>query len=67
MAAGGARYRCAFMQVLDSTIPTWRTLPTCAGNLGVSADRGTWVITSFAVCDAIALPLTGWFAGASAS
>ena len=49
-----------FMQVLDSTIANV-ALPTIAGNLGVSADQGTWVITSFAVCNAIALPLTGWF------
>lgn len=49
-----------FMQVLDTTIANV-ALPTIAGNLGVSADQGTWVITSFAVCNAIALPLTGWF------
>ncbi|MBJ3814750.1 DHA2 family efflux MFS transporter permease subunit [Shimwellia pseudoproteus] len=49
-----------FMQVLDSTIANV-ALPTIAGNMGVSADQGTWVITSFAVCNAIALPLTGWF------
>ncbi|MCS2162273.1 DHA2 family efflux MFS transporter permease subunit [Scandinavium sp. H11S7] len=49
-----------FMQVLDSTIANV-ALPTISGNLGVSADQGTWVITSFAVCNAIALPLTGWF------
>lgn len=48
------------MQVLDSTIANV-ALPTISGNLGVSADQGTWVITSFAVCNAIALPLTGWF------
>ncbi|AMO49805.1 Drug resistance transporter, EmrB/QacA subfamily [Enterobacter sp. FY-07] len=49
-----------FMQVLDTTIANV-ALPTIAGNLGVSSDQGTWVITSFAVCNAIALPLTGWF------
>jgi len=48
-----------FMQVLDSTIANV-ALPTIAGNLGVSADQSTWVITSFAVCNAIGLPLTGW-------
>ncbi len=47
-----------FMQVLDTTIANV-ALPTIAGNLGVSSDQGTWVITSFAVCNAIALPLTG--------
>jgi DHA2 family multidrug resistance protein len=35
-------------------------LPTISGNLGVSSEQGTWVITSFAVSNAIALPLTGW-------
>ena len=48
-----------FMQVLDTTIANV-ALPTISGNLGVSAEQGTWVITSFAVSNAIALPLTGW-------
>ena len=37
-----------FMQVLDTTIANV-SLPTIAGNLGVSSDQSTWVITSFAV------------------
>ncbi len=48
-----------FMQVLDTTIANV-SLPTIAGNLGASSDQSTWVITSFAVSQAIALPLTGW-------
>lgn len=48
-----------FMQALDSTIANV-SLPTIAGNLGVSSDQSTWVITSFAVSQAIALPLTGF-------
>ena len=48
-----------FMQVLDTTIANV-SLPTISGNLGVSSDQSTWVITSFAVSNAIALPLTGW-------
>ncbi|RBB95976.1 MFS transporter, partial [Pseudomonas sp. MWU12-2115] len=48
-----------FMQVLDTTIANV-ALPTISGNLGVSSVQGTWVITSFAVSNAIALPLTGW-------
>lgn len=48
-----------FMQVLDTTIANV-ALPTISGNLGVSFEQGTWVITSFAVSNAIALPLTGW-------
>jgi MFS transporter, DHA2 family, multidrug resistance protein len=49
-----------FMQVLDTTIANV-SIPVIAGNLGVSADQGTWVITSFAVSNGIAVPLTGWF------
>ncbi len=48
-----------FMQVLDITIANV-SLPTISGNLGASASQATWVITSFAVSNAIALPLTGW-------
>ena len=51
-----------FMQVLDSTIANV-SLPTIAGNLGVSADNSTWVITAFAVANGIAVPLTGWLMG----
>src|ERR1700723_2660518 len=51
-----------FMQVLDSTIANV-SLPTIAGNLGVSTDQGTWVITSFAVANGIGVPLTGWLMG----
>src|ERR1700761_4285212 len=47
-----------FMQVLDSTIANV-SLPTIAGNLGVSTDQGTWVITSFAVANGVSVPLTG--------
>ena len=49
----------AFMQVLDSTIANV-AIPTIAGNLAASSSQGTWVITSFGVANAIALPLTGW-------
>ena len=47
------------MQVLDSAIANV-SLPTIAGNLGVSSDQGTWVITSFAVANGVSVPLTGW-------
>jgi len=49
----------SFMQVLDITIANV-SLPTIAGNLGGSTSQATWVITSFAVSNAIALPLTGY-------
>jgi MFS transporter, DHA2 family, multidrug resistance protein len=48
-----------FMQVLDSTIANV-SIPTIAGNLGVSTSQGTWVITSFAVSNGVSVPLTGW-------
>jgi DHA2 family multidrug resistance protein len=48
-----------FMNVLDTSIANV-SLPSIAGDLGVSPNQGTWVITSFAVANAIAVPLTGW-------
>ena len=48
-----------FMQVLDSTIANV-SIPTIAGDLGVSVNQGTWVITAFAVSNGISVPLTGW-------
>jgi DHA2 family multidrug resistance protein len=64
--AGGARTitllalaLATFMQVLDTTIANV-SIPTIAGNLGVSSDQGTWIITSFAVANGVSVPLTGW-------
>src|SRR6202158_1763781 len=51
-----------FMQVLDTSIANV-SIPTIAGNLGVSSDQGTWVITSFAVANGVSVPLTGWLMG----
>ncbi|THD81109.1 MAG: DHA2 family efflux MFS transporter permease subunit [Phenylobacterium sp.] len=51
-----------FMQVLDSTIANV-SLPTIAGNLGVSANQGTWVVTAFAVANGASVPLTAWLMG----
>lgn len=51
-----------FMQVLDGTIANV-SLPTISGNLGVSTDSGTWIITSFAVANGVTVPLTGWLMG----
>ena len=48
-----------FMQVLDGTIANV-SLTTIAGDLGVSADEGTWIITAFAVANGATVPLTGW-------
>src|SRR5215469_9229491 len=48
-----------FMNVLDTTIANV-SIPTISGDLGVSSDQGTWVITSFAVANGVSVPLTGW-------
>ena len=48
-----------FMNVLDSSIANV-AIPTLSGNLGVSIDEGTWVITLFAAANAVSIPLTGW-------
>ena len=51
-----------FMQVLDSSIANV-SIPTIAGDLGVSSDQGTQVITSFAVSNGVTVPMTGWLMG----
>ena len=48
-----------FMTVLDSSIANV-SVPAIAGDMAASPAQGTWVITSFGVANAIALPLTGW-------
>lgn len=49
----------AFMQVLDTTIANV-SIPTIAGDMGVTISQGTWLITAFAVANGISVPLTGW-------
>src|SRR5215468_3091928 len=51
-----------FIAVLDMTIANV-SVPNIAGSLGISSTQGTWVITSYAVAEAIIVPLTGWLAG----
>ncbi len=46
--------------ILDMTIANVSVL-TIAGGLAVTPTQGTWVITSYAVAEAITVPLTGWF------
>jgi MFS transporter, DHA2 family, multidrug resistance protein len=48
-----------FMVVLDITVANV-SVATIAGDLGVSATQGTWIVTSYAAAQAIAMPLTGW-------
>ncbi len=61
LAATFALAMAAFMNILDLTIANV-SVPTIAGAMGVSATQGTWIVTSYAVSEAILLPLTGWFA-----
>ncbi|MBU3639150.1 DHA2 family efflux MFS transporter permease subunit [Polynucleobacter sp. AP-RePozz3-80-G7] len=51
----------SFMNVLDMSIANV-ALPTIAGDFAISPTQGTWVITSYAVSEAIFLPLTGFLA-----
>ncbi|MBS0445494.1 MAG: DHA2 family efflux MFS transporter permease subunit [Proteobacteria bacterium] len=48
-----------FMNVLDTSIANV-SIPAISGDMGVSPNQGTWVITSFAVANAISVPLTGY-------
>ena len=50
-----------FIVVLDMTIANV-SVPHIAGGLAVSPNEGTYVITSYAVAEAITVPLTGWLA-----
>lgn len=50
------------MQALDTTIANV-ALPHMEGSLQASQDQIMWVLTSYIVASAIALPLTGWLCG----
>ena len=50
-----------FMEVLDTSIANV-SLPHIAGNLSVTVDESTWVLTSYLVSNAIVLPISGWLA-----
>jgi|UniRef100_UPI0035CB70C9 DHA2 family multidrug resistance protein len=49
------------MQILDSTIANV-ALPYIKSSLGATSDTVTWVLTSYIVASAVAIPLTGWLA-----
>ena len=61
LAAGFLLASANFIAVLDTTIANV-SVPTIAGNLGATSSQGTYVITSYAVAEAITVPLTGWLA-----
>lgn len=67
--SGGALWLAAivlatanFIAVLDVTIANV-SVPHIAGGLSATTSQGTYVITSYAVAEAITVPLTGWLAG----
>ena len=47
------------IQALDGTIANV-ALPHMQGSLSATQDQITWVLTSFIVASAIAMPMTGW-------
>ena len=49
------------MQILDSTIANV-ALPHMQAALGATTDTITWVLTSYIVASAVAIPVTGWLA-----
>ena len=61
MLAGAVLALTNFMVVLDTTIANV-SVPHIAGSLAISPSQGTWIITSYAVAEAICVPLTGWLA-----
>jgi len=47
------------MEVLDTSVANV-SLPHIAGNLSVTPEESTWVLTSYLVSNAIILPMAGW-------
>jgi DHA2 family multidrug resistance protein len=50
-----------FMEILDTSIANV-SLAHIAGNLSVTPDESTWVLTSYLVSNAVVLPVSGWIA-----
>lgn len=51
----------ALLQILDSTIANV-AVPHMQTSLGANADSINWVLTSYIVAAAVAMPITGWLA-----
>ena len=49
----------SLLQVLDTTIANV-ALPHMQSSLGATADTVTWVLTSYIIASAVAMPITGW-------
>jgi DHA2 family multidrug resistance protein len=50
-----------FMEVLDTSVANV-SLPHIAGNLSVTQDESTWVLSCYLVSNAVVLPISGWLA-----
>jgi DHA2 family multidrug resistance protein len=50
-----------FMEVLDTAIANV-SLPHIAGDLSVTQDESTWILTSYLISNAVVLPISGWLA-----
>jgi DHA2 family multidrug resistance protein len=50
-----------FMEVLDTSIANV-SLPHIAGDLSVTQDESTWILTSYLIANAVVLPISGWLA-----
>jgi DHA2 family multidrug resistance protein len=51
----------SLLQILDTTIANV-ALPNMQSSLGATVDTVTWVLTSYIIASAVALPITGWLA-----
>jgi MFS transporter, DHA2 family, multidrug resistance protein len=51
----------SIVQILDSTIANV-AIPHMQSSLGATLDTVTWVLTSYIIAGAVAMPLTGWLA-----
>jgi DHA2 family multidrug resistance protein len=49
----------SLLQVLDTTIANV-AIPHMQSSLGATADTVTWVLTSYIIASAVAMPITGW-------
>ncbi len=47
------------MEIVDTTIVNV-SLPHIQGDLSISLDESTWILTSYMVSNAIIIPITGW-------
>ncbi|MBP1849658.1 DHA2 family efflux MFS transporter permease subunit [Rhizobium halophytocola] len=52
-----------FMEILDTSIANV-SLSNIAGNLGVSENQATWMVTSYLVANAIVIPISGFLSRA---